>query len=164
MVVLLLVRHGHAGSKRHWRGDDCLRPLSPQGFDEADAIGKLLIPFSPIRIVSSPYVRCVQTVKPLAEELGLRIEGTKRLIPSAGRAASTYLQRVSRKDNGALVICTHGEVIHALQEELSKSVPELFGEDVPREKGSVWVLEREDGHIVKSEYLPPPRPIGSRHR
>jgi 8-oxo-dGTP diphosphatase len=155
-VLLLLVRHAPAGSKRHWHGDDRVRPLSPLGLVEAEALGPLLAPFGPTRIVSSPYLRCVQTVTPLATTLGVRIERSKRLVPSAGTSAELFVRRVSRKDNDAVVVlCTHGEVIADFQEHLSKSSPELFGDDRRREKGSVWILDRVEGRIVRSTYLPP---------
>lgn len=141
-----------------------MRPLSKQGVVEAEALADLLAPFAPTRIVSSPYVRCIQTVAPLAKSLGLHIERTKRLVPSAGGSAESYLRRVSRNKVGPVVLCTHREVIRHLQRELPKSNRELFGEDGRREKGSVWVLDRERGHIVRSEYLPPPRPFGSRRQ
>ena len=154
-MLLLLVRHGYAGSKQHWRGDDRLRPLTQRGLAQAEALQHLLAPFAPKRIVSSPYVRCVQTVTPLSKELGLHIERTKRLVPSAGTSAESYVRRVSRDESGTVVLCTHGEVVHALQEELPKSFSQLFDGGVPREKGSVWILERVDGEIVKSTYLGP---------
>jgi broad specificity phosphatase PhoE len=99
----------------------------------------------------------VQTVKPLAAALGLRIERTKRLIPSAaGKSAESFIRRVSRKEPDAVVVlCTHGEVIADLQEDLPTSFPELFRDDDRREKGSVWILDRVEGHIVSSTYLPP---------
>jgi phosphohistidine phosphatase SixA len=154
-VQLLLVRHGHAGSKSHWRGDDRLRPLSHQGLAEVEALTQLLLQFAPARIVSSPFHRCIQTVTPLAKELGLRIERTKRLNPSAGKEALSVLKLGSRKQNGAIILCTHGEVIHDLQEALSKDQHELFGKERLRDKGSVWILNRERGHIVSARYFPP---------
>jgi phosphohistidine phosphatase SixA len=152
-VVLLLVRHGHAGSKKKWRGDDRLRPLTPQGLAEAEALTLLLFRFAPSRIISSPYVRCVQTVTPLAHELGVRVERTKRLVPSAGDSAESFTRRVSRSDTGAVVLCSHGEVISHLQEMLRRSAPDLFDESAQYEKGSVWILDRVDGRIVNSTYL-----------
>ena len=141
--------------KRDWRGDDKLRPLTQQGLAEAEGLARLLAPFAPTRIISSPYRRCVESVNPLAESLGLHIECTKRLVPCAGKSAESYVRRVSKNDSGAIVLCTHGEVVHALQEALSDRDPELFGDDPPREKGSLWVLNRVNGKFVKSEYVAP---------
>jgi broad specificity phosphatase PhoE len=155
-MLLLLVRHGHAGSKQHWQGDDRLRPLTAQGFAEADALVDLLSPHAPVRIVSSPFLRCVQTVTPLSESLGLRIGRSKRLVPSDTGGAEALMRRVGRGESGAVVVCTHGEVIHDLQRSLRKDFPTLFGESQPREKGSVWVLDRTGSKFVSSEYIAPP--------
>ncbi|HVA09261.1 MAG TPA: phosphoglycerate mutase family protein [Acidimicrobiales bacterium] len=155
-MLLLLLRHGHAGSKQQWHGDDRRRPLSPQGFAEAEALVGLLSPYAPTRIVSSPLLRCIQTVTPLAGSLRLRIGRSKRLVPADGGSADGLMRRVGRGDPGAVVVCTHGEVIHDLQRSLRGDFPTLFGESQPREKGSVWVLERAGGHFVSAEYIAPP--------
>jgi len=122
---------------------------------EAEALTRLLSSFAPARIVSSPFTRCVQTVTPLAKEMGLRVERTKRLSPSAGKDALSMLKMGSRNQSGAIVLCTHGEVIHDLQEALGNGGHELFGKDPPRDKGSVWILHREAGRIVSAQYFPP---------
>ena len=75
----LLVRHARAGSRKGWEGPDIERPLSKKGRRQADGLVEMLEAAGVKRIVSSPYVRCTQTVEPLAEALGLEIE------PSPGR-------------------------------------------------------------------------------
>ena len=91
---ILLVRHGHAGSKHSWVGEDGLRPLSQRGRAEAEALVELLEPHAPGRIVSSPLIRCLQTVRPLAEALGLTVEQSDALRPGAGTAATTLARGV----------------------------------------------------------------------
>jgi phosphohistidine phosphatase SixA len=155
-MLVLLVRHGHAGTKRHWRGDDSLRPLDAQGLQEAQELVLLLAPFEPERLVSSPYLRCVQTVTPLSESLDLGIERSQSLVPEADAAATLLARSVAGSESGAVVLCTHGETIHEMQARLADDgVP--FGPTSLREKGSVWVLERQDGRFVGAQYLPPPR-------
>ncbi|HEX3794156.1 MAG TPA: phosphoglycerate mutase family protein [Acidimicrobiales bacterium] len=155
-MLVLLVRHGHAGSKRSWRGDDRLRPLDPVGLTQADALTALLVPYAPERIVSSPLLRCIQTVAPLAETLGFRIERSKQLVPDATAAAESLVRRVGKKEAGPIVLCTHGEVIRDFQLRLHKTQPDLFGRAPLREKGSVWVLERVGQKFVSARYLAPP--------
>ena len=66
-MLVLLVRHGHAGAKRQWHGDDGFRPLDAQGLAQASDAGPIcLARFAPARILSSPFLRCVQTVTPLS--------------------------------------------------------------------------------------------------
>jgi broad specificity phosphatase PhoE len=115
---------------------------------------ELLSDYRPHRIISSPLVRCVQTMTPLAQSLGLRIERTKRLTPDAGDAATNLLRRVGQGSD-AVVLCTHGEVIHELQSKLEGHT-HLFGRNPLRGKGSVWALEQVDGRFVTATYLPPP--------
>jgi 8-oxo-(d)GTP phosphatase len=157
-VLVLVVRHGHAGAKRQWRGDDSLRPLDPPGLAEALALSQMLLPFGPARIVSSPYLRCVQSVTPLAEATGLPIEHSTSLVPDAGPEATELAHTVVVDGPGSVVLCTHGEVIRDMQALLAAdgSAPLSFGPDSLREKGSVWVLDRTGGRFTSARYLPPP--------
>jgi phosphohistidine phosphatase SixA len=75
--VRYLVRHADAGDKRAWTGPDDDRPLSSTGHREAEGLAALLASFPVSEIVSSPAVRCWQTVQPLAEQrrLAVRTDG-----------------------------------------------------------------------------------------
>jgi phosphohistidine phosphatase SixA len=161
-MVLLLVRHGHAGAKRQWHGDDGFRPLDAQGLAQAAALVPLLAPFAPARILSSPLLRCMQTVAPLADALGIPIERAPSLVPEAGMAATRLARETSIPGPvdgpGAAVLCTHGEVIHEMQAQLAHDGLPGFGPASAREKGSVWVLDRTDGRFRGACYLPPPPP------
>jgi broad specificity phosphatase PhoE len=158
-MLVLLVRHGHAGTKRQWRGDDGFRPLDAEGYAQAMALRRVLVPFQPARIVSSPYLRCIESITPLAETLGATIERTQDLVPDAGAAATTLARTIGVEGPGSIVLCTHGEVIGDMQALMASEgdAPSGFGPDSLREKGSVWVLERQDGQFVRADYLPPPR-------
>ena len=68
-MTIHLVRHARAGSRSRWKGDDSLRPLSKVGRTQADGIAKRLANEPVDLIVSSPYLRCVDTVAPLVERL-----------------------------------------------------------------------------------------------
>jgi phosphohistidine phosphatase SixA len=157
-MLVLLVRHGHAGAKRQWHGDDGFRPLDAQGLAQAAALVDLLAPFTPARIISSPFLRCVQTATPLGDAHGIAIERSPSLVPEAGAAATLLARDVSIDGPGAVVLCTHGEVIHEMQAELAPDGLPGFGPGSLREKGSVWVLDRADGRFTGAAYVSPPRP------
>jgi phosphohistidine phosphatase SixA len=159
-MLVLLVRHGHAGTKRQSVGDDSLRPLDGQGFAEAQALVALVAPYTPERIISSPFLRCVQSVAPLAQATGITTRNSPSLTPESGAAASVLALNVGTRGTGAVVLCTHGEVIHYLQSRFGRDGPSNFNADAPREKGSVWVLERGAHGFVGATYLAPP-PLGS---
>jgi phosphohistidine phosphatase SixA len=154
---ILLLRHGHAGSKSTWRGDDSLRPLSPWGEQAASALVDLLSEFEPTRIVSSPLLRCRQTVEPLAAHLGIKIETTDKLLPDADKQAISLIRRLTKtKKNNVICVCTHGEVIEKIQKALGAKEAVSFGEEMARDKASFWILHSPHGRITSAEYVPPP--------
>ncbi|MGH3579725.1 MAG: SixA phosphatase family protein, partial [Mycobacterium sp.] len=60
-MPLLLVRHGHAGRRSAYKGDDRVRPLSERGLAQAQTLVPLLSKYRPQRVLSSPFVRCLET-------------------------------------------------------------------------------------------------------
>lgn len=104
----VLLRHASAGDPRAWEGDDRLRPLDERGRRRADELAALLVPLGIRRVVSSPYARCVETVEPLAEALGVAVERDDRLAEGAADAARPLLAEHD------VVACTHGDVVEAL--------------------------------------------------
>jgi 8-oxo-dGTP diphosphatase len=150
-VSVFLVRHAHAGDRDDWEGDDRLRPLSKKGWRQARGIAAQLEPLGVRRLISSPYVRCVQTLEPLAERLGLEIEKDDRLAEGAGLEA---LDLVREAGEGA-ALCTHGDIC-------ADVLGHLAGQSVVRgaleaEKGSTWVLVLEGERILAAHYLRAPR-------
>lgn len=159
-----MVRHAHAGAKDRWAGDDRLRPLDARGRSEARSLVETLAPLAPVRIVSSPMRRCVETVEPLARQLGLSVERCDALLPDAGAEAAEFVADLGAQ-RGPVVVCTHGETIDAMQAVFSQPGRRAevagFASGDPHEKGSVWVLRLKAGRLVGARYLPP-EPAGRR--
>ena len=74
MPRLLLVRHATSVPPRPGGPEEHERPLTDLGRQQAEALVDLLVPHAPVRVLSSPYLRAVQTVAPTADALGLRVE------------------------------------------------------------------------------------------
>ena len=150
--MVYLVRHAHAGNKKQWQGHDEARPLSAQGRKEAlgliDRLGDLPVR----RLVSSPTERCRQTVEPLADRLGLAVEQDDALgVDGSGPGVLALLTDPAMRQ---AVLCTHGEVIGEVFDELQRAGIELA--DQPRwPKGCVWILELDGTHPWKGRYLEP---------
>ena len=136
----LLVRHANAGKRKDWEGDDRLRPLDDKGWRQAEGLVEELLAYPIARLASSGATRCVQTLEPLAEVLGLEIEPRRELEEGATRDETLAL--MTELGDGA-VLCTHGDILE-----------NLFGEE--GQKGSTRVVELENGVPVVREYLPPP--------
>jgi 8-oxo-dGTP diphosphatase len=155
-VRILLVRHGRAGSKAAWTENDRLRPLTGRGVAQAEALVPLLVSYRPRRILSSPLVRCVQTVEPLAAALGALIERDESLGPTANALAEDLVGTVCSASLGTVVVCTHREIIRRLQWRLGRKSGTSFTKGAPCPKGSTWVLDLADGELRAAAYLPPP--------
>jgi 8-oxo-(d)GTP phosphatase len=105
-MSVILLRHASAGKREAWHGDDRLRPLDKRGRVQAEALRDLLRARGVRQVVSSPYVRCTQTVAPL----GLEIVTDERLAEGAPVEATLALLR----ELDDAVACTHGDVIEAV--------------------------------------------------
>jgi 8-oxo-dGTP diphosphatase len=151
-VTVQLVRHAKAGSRRQWSGDDEQRPLSKRGHTQARAVAKRLAGGKVTRIVSSPYVRCVETVMPLGARVGVEVETSDALAEGATLAES--LRLLEKCADQQAVLCTHGDVLGNLLEHFARQGVDL-GDD-RMEKASVWVLDLVDGQVRGARYVPPP--------
>ena len=150
--MLYLVRHAKAGSRHEFVGDDRKRPLSAPGRRQADAIGARLVEAGVRRFVSSPSLRCIQTLRPAAKAVDAKVETDDRLFE--GRPASGVLELLASLPEGT-ALCSHGDVIPEIMDALVRRGCEIAS--VPDwRKGSVWVLERADGEIVSADVWPPP--------
>jgi 8-oxo-dGTP pyrophosphatase MutT (NUDIX family)/phosphohistidine phosphatase SixA len=152
---VLIVRHGTAGSKSRFSGDDKLRPLDKKGRAQAEALVAQLSTFGPTDVYSADRVRCQQTVEPLAEELGVTINSEPSLTeeayadnPKRGRRRVLQIAESHRTP----VICTQGKVI-----------PDLIAWWCERDgvrpdksrnrKGSTWVLSLVDGRLIAADHI-----------
>jgi 8-oxo-dGTP diphosphatase len=150
--VVYLVRHAHAGPKARWQGPDLVRPLSAQGRREALGLIERLDGHPVGRVLSSPAVRCLQTVEPLAARLGRPVEANEALGVDGPVAGVLELLGDLALDEA--VLCTHGEQIGEVFDELHQAGLELS--DPPRwPKGCTWVLRRVAGQGWKGIYLAP---------
>ena len=153
-MTWLLVRHARAGARKGWDGPDIERPLSKKGRRQVHGLIAILKPYKPTRIYSSPYVRCVQTVEPLAEVLGVEVEVRSELAEGAPMDDSIALLR--QMAGTTVVFCTHGDIVPAVLDALA----EKDGLELPKNydcaKGSVWVVEDEEGRATSAKYIAAP--------
>jgi 8-oxo-(d)GTP phosphatase len=150
---VLLIRHAQAGSRRDSKVPDGQRRLSARGLKQARSLVETLEGFSPQRILSSPAVRCVQTVAPLAKALNVKVEEAEDLSEGAGLSALALVRNVACEK---IALCTHGDVIPDILVALADEDHLDLGSRPRQAKGSVWVLEADGSRFVKAIYLPPP--------
>jgi 8-oxo-(d)GTP phosphatase len=153
--TVLIVRHGTAGRKSRFKGDDTKRPLDKRGRAQAEALVPQLMAFGATDVYAADRVRCHQTVEPLAEELGVDIHNEPALTEES-YAKNTKRARHRVMDiaahGGTAAICTQGKVI-----------PDLIAWWCEREgvrpdksrnhKGSTWVLSLAGGRLIAADHI-----------
>lgn len=148
-----LVRHADAGDRESWVGDDEVRPLSDKGWRQARGLVKVLGRNQVGRVSSSPYLRCIQTVEPLAEAHALPVVPEPRLAEGASwHDAMDMITGVE----GPEVMCSQGDIISAVIDDLVGQgiVP---ARDARWQKASTWVLSVKSGRVTDARYIPPPK-------
>ena len=131
-MSLLLIRHATAGDRNAWVGDDRVRPVDERGRRQSDALVDVLAGYTIERIVSSPYLRCVQTVEPLARALGLPVEQTSELADEHQHDHGPSLLAALLSEDA--VACVHG------------GIDEALGFDRRFRKGAVWIFRDDLRH------------------
>lgn len=174
-TTIELVRHAKAHSRDRWWGrPDRERPLTEVGMDQARDIAQALQAEGPpiAKLFSSPWLRCTQTLDPLADALGVNVvevdqlgevislpvhDGGDAWVTSAwlGGRAVAFLDRVVAEYAGRrIVACSHGDVIPALV-ALVVGRDGLDTTDVRCHKGGRFTLDFLDGRCVAADYHPP---------
>lgn len=148
-----LIRHAKAVDRGAWTGDDRERPLTKAGRRRADALVRTFADRAVARILSSPAVRCTETVRPLAEDRGVPLEVRDDLFEGAPLDGLFSLLEELRAT--PTVLSAHGDLIPAAIGELEARGVAL-GTEIGWKKGATWVLERDGGLIVRAAYQPPP--------
>lgn len=149
---IALVRHAKAGDRDAWTEDDRLRPLTKKGKMQAEELVGLFEDLEVDRVLSSPSVRCVQTVRPVALARHVTVEERDELAEGASVGAALDLLRST---GGGVVASSHGDVIPAVVTALATHGVEVLG-PLEWKKGSTWLLERDGGLVTSARYLPPP--------
>lgn len=159
--TVLIVRHGTAGSKRRYKGDDQRRPLDKRGRAQAESLVAQLLAFGATTLYAADRRRCVQTIEPLADELGRDISTESTLTEEAywnDRKKSRKRVLDIASAGGTPVICTQGKVI-----------PDLISWWCERDgvrpdksrnrKGSTWVLSIADGKLIAADHIGTALPV-----
>lgn len=155
-ATVLLIRHAKAGDRYRWTDDDRLRPIDSAGRKQAGRIAEIVPCWHPDRVASADLLRCMQTVAPLAEALGMPIETEPTMSedayatdPDAGVARIRELAALG----GTSAISSQGGAIPGMIADLADAdgldLPEL-----PAKKGSMWALFFAGQRLIAADYYP----------
>lgn len=153
---LIWLRHASAGSRLDWPDDDITRPLDAMGLKAAEELAGLLRCFGTARVLSSPAERCLATVRPYAEAVGVPVETEAALAVGAEGSARGQHETASLAADLAaagepVVVCAHREnmpvLIKAACEQLGSEPPD----GAPLRKGEFLVLHTAAGKVAAAE-------------
>ena len=153
-MAIYLVRHAVAVGRSSWHHADEKRPLTPKGRRQAEALVRLFEGTDVRRIVSSPALRCRDTVVPLARSRHLEIGEAPELAEGHGARKAMDLLVDAAAKKGDSVLCGHGDLIPELLRRLSRDGVRLES-DLHFAKGSTWELQVDDERIARGVYHPP---------
>lgn len=144
---LIIVRHSHARSRRLWHDDDRIRPLLKEGQREAVKLAPVLAAFGPTRLISSPSVRCVQTLSPYVDLSGLALEAEPVLSEEeVDEAAIADLVRRLMKGTDRAILCSHRPVL--------PTILDTVGVDrVKLPPSGMVVVHHRDGKVRGTEII-----------
>jgi len=147
---VLLIRHAEAGERKEWRGNDRDRPLTEAGRAQAERLADRLEGQPLERILTSGYIRCLETMAPIATRRDL----TARAVGWLEEGADPAEALTALLAGGSVAACSHGDVVSGILFELADRGVAL-GSSPRMQKGSTWVLEVSEGRVSSARYLPP---------
>ncbi len=152
--TLIILRHTKALERGDWDEDDSLRPLEDVGQAQAHQLVNRFAPFAIDEIYTSDYLRCLQTVAPLAD--------ARRIVPVAipnlneanfeldPQRAITFANAL-KQDQKNILICSHNPVIPTMLRGILNT--KLKNRDLIKlEPGDAWVVHRVNGEIVGLDF------------
>lgn len=156
--TVLIVRHATAGRKARYHGDDTKRPLDRKGRAQAKSLVPQLSAFGASVLYAAERSRCIQTIEPLAEKLGLPIAVEPTLTEEAYRddpkAAQERILEIAAL-GGTPAVCSQGRVIPYLIDWWCAR-DGVKPDKSRNRKGSTWVLSLAGGRLIAADHLPSP--------
>ncbi|WP_162891328.1 NUDIX domain-containing protein [Aeromicrobium sp. A1-2] len=143
--TLIVLRHGKAAPRTD-HDDDQARSLTAVGAERAQALVPLLGAYGVRRVVSSPAVRCAQTVEPYAHSISTFLEIDDRLSEDT---RSAQVQRsvdalLDRKK--PVVLCSHRPTLPWVFDAIGTAVQDLA-------PGEAVVVHHRKGKVLATESL-----------
>ncbi|WP_067782376.1 NUDIX hydrolase [Actinomyces vulturis] len=139
--TVIITRHARATKRTQWlrRGDgkEETRPITAHdGNSQSEALVPLLAAYGPTQVISSPWLRCIQTIEPYCQASGVPLKSKRYLTEAAHRKNARTAYRLLKKllDHTAscTVLCTHRPVLPSLFDAIEPLCTSNTRGDLPR--------------------------------
>jgi 8-oxo-dGTP diphosphatase len=141
---LVIARHGSAGDRAGWDGDDTMRPLDEVGLEQTRVLTGILAGYDVKAVHSADVARCIDTVAPYAASIGVDVVpepsmseagfdpddllGVDRMVALAAAGVPT-------------VVSSQRPVIPGLIAGVLTALGAAVPPDLSTRKGGFWVLQ-----------------------
>jgi len=151
-VKLYLARHAKAQRRDSWNGPDAFRPLTDRGERQAHGL-QARFAAAPLQVIlSSPALRCRESVEGIATVRGLGVEIEASF--DEGAPLEKTMARIATLGDQPALVCTHGDLVRGI---LAALHVDRIHDSTPLgcEKGAMWLLEGPGDRVVRATYVPP---------
>jgi len=149
-MTVYLIRHASAGHRNGGSDEDHLRTLDDFGLAQANLIATTLGQSAITELYSSRATRCIQTLEPLGQKLGLSVTTEPTLFEASQPEAS--LSFLLALGGQSVALCSHGDVVPQLVAMLQRRGAEV-GHNRGFAKGSIWTINfAADGTPATASY------------
>jgi 8-oxo-dGTP diphosphatase len=157
-VALIVLRHAKALPRKAWSGPDLERPLADRGKAQAAQLVPLLGAYGVRRVISSPGLRCIDSVRPYAAQAGAAIETDETITEQAYHKDPLPAHRLASglaRTDVPTVVCTHRPVLDGFLTAVGVTAgaappPQPLG------TGEMFVFHLADGVVAAVERHAPP--------
>ena len=153
---VMLVRHARAVKRSNWKkgkGTEDTRPLTERGGRQAQVIARQLDAYGARLLASSPWERCMATLRPYAEASGLRIVERPELTESAyeARKKPVYktITELLRNPSETVALSLHRPTLPSVLKAVADRLPNGLKKKLPAEDPYLKVGEIFVAHVAR---------------
>lgn len=163
---VIVVRHAKAKPRSSWNRAEGDRPLAATGKRQAMGVWRVLACWRPQKVISSPWVRCMQTVAGYAQRFDLPVKEKNRLTEAEHERKPKRVAKLIHslfEGRSSVVVCTHRPVLPTVLTALAEHAPSSLARTLPQRDpylvpGEIIVVNqsvRNRSHIVSIEQFRP---------
>ena len=132
---LIVLRHAKATPRSDWGSGEAKRPLLPEGELQAKRLVQLLKSYGPKRLITSPWRRCHDTIKPYSKACKRNLIKRSQITELGSKRNPKQARQLMEdifKDGKNALVCTHRpalpEVLAAVSQHASGEMAEPIRE------------------------------------
>jgi len=160
---LIFLRHAKALARSEWDGEDMDRPLALLGQRQAERLANIFAAYKIEELYTSDATRCLETVRPMSETLGLEInikhsmsEYVFEKKPEKTLDFFKEIRNLVKEEKRSTLLCGHNPILPQMLRELGKK-SEFAITHEKLDPADAWVLHMKKKKIMQVDYIAAPQ-------